>query len=891
MPFVAQAFQIASLLATPAMGAPADAPEAPIEAPAESPADVVAQVNPVDLVAGQAQIGSLAGADARLDSGEYVDYYTFVGRAGQEVEISATSTDFDTYLMLRGTTLSEDNDDRAPGEDINALLRVTLPETGNYIVGVTSYAPGESGRYTVELTDLGGGSLAEPANPVAAVTAGETESGTLDASDGAFSGGRYAEAVSIEATAGEQLTVSLLSNDFDTFLVVNGPDGFSVSNDDAPGMGLNSRVTFTAPSSGTYTAIVTSYGAGATGEYSLRTTRADERVEQPRRDDITPIAAGETVRERLRRSDGQLQSGEFRDRYAYQGSAGERLTITMTSSQFDPYLFVRGADGFAHDNDDDGTGALNSRLDITLPEDGEYLIVATSYAPGETGSYELTVSAAGMVATTAGGLTAGDVVRAELDGTEPVRGGGQHYRTFTFEGRRGQRARIDLSSEAFDTWLAVQMPTGLEQTNDDIGNGILDSRLIFTLPADGTYEVVASSYGRGEVGAFDLGLTLDDVPSTPPDVAVNPGTGETPTVTGGGLAFDVPVQGALDAGDSQLQSGEYTESWSLEGEAGAGLTLTMESDAFDTYLMIRGPGGFSLDNDDGPSMGLNSQLEVTLPQTGVYTITATSYAPGETGPYTITMTEGTRVQQNARGQVYAIFAGITAYQSASQLPYCAEDAVKLDESLAGTGLLANSIVLTDRQVTRAGLQEAISTMASQVGPDDVFFFFYSGHGDRTQNAAELDGYDETLYVMDGNITDDELVGWLDAIDARMEILALDSCFSGGFLRDFIVEPNRMGIFSSEEDVTSLVASNFQAGGYLSYFLRNGFEGAADIAPVDGIITAGELAQYLRLQWDENGPGYGPETSDAETAWQNLVVDRGAVKVSDVIVYTPSMSAR
>jgi hypothetical protein len=362
--------------------------------------------------------------------------------------------------------------------------------------------------------------------------------------------------------------------------------------------------------------------------------------------------------------------------------------------------------------------------------------------------------------------------------------------------------------------------------------------------------------------------------------------GSAPTITGGGLAFDVPLESELDTGDTQLNSGEYTESWLLEGQAGAGLTLTMESDAFDTYLMIRGPSGFSLDNDDGPNMGLNSQLEVTLPATGTYTVMATSYAPGAVGSYSITMTEGTRVQQNARGQVYAIVAGITEYQSASQLPYCAEDAVKLDESLAGTGLLANSIVLTDRQVTRAGLQDAIAAMASEVGPEDVFLFFYSGHGARIENSAELDGFDETLYVMDGHITDDELVGWLDAIDARVEVMALDSCFSGGFMRDFIVESNRMGIFSSEEDVTSLVASNFQAGGYLSYFLRNGFEGAADIAPVDGIITAGELAQYLRLQWDENGPGYGPETSDAETAWQNLVVDRGAVKVSDVIVYRP-----
>jgi hypothetical protein len=92
----------------------------------------------------------------------------------------------------------------------------------------------------------------------------------------------------------------------------------------------------------------------------------------------------------------------------------------MTSDQFDPYLFIRGADGYAHDNDDDGSGGFNSRLELTLPADGEYLIVATSYAPGETGSYELNITPSGVVTPSHSDLVVGETLRGELDGTEPV---------------------------------------------------------------------------------------------------------------------------------------------------------------------------------------------------------------------------------------------------------------------------------------------------------------------------------------------------------------------------------------------------------------------------------------------------------------------------------------
>ena len=111
---------------------------------------------------------------------------------------------------------------------------------------------------------------------------------------------------------------------------------------------------------------------------------------------------------------------------------------------------------------------------------------------------------------------------------------------------------------------------------------------------------------------------------------------------------------------------------------------------------------------------------------------------------------------------------------------------------------------------------------------------------------------------------------------------LDSCYSGGFARNVVDRPGVMGLFSSEEDLTSAVADKFRAGGYLSHFLRTGMAGAAD-GDGDRLVTAGELATYLRRQFRTEVESVEAETADGQRNYQNLVIDRGGVQVDDVIL--------
>ena len=79
-----------------------------------------------------------------------------------------------------------------------------------------------------------------------------------------------------------------------------------------------------------------------------------------------------------------------------------------------------------------------------------------------------------------------------------------------------------------------------------------------------------------------------------------------------------------------------------------------------------------------------------------------------------------------------------------------------------------------------------------------------------------------------------------------------------------------------------MADKFQAGGYLSHFLRSGLDGTAD-ENGDDLVTAGELSTYLRRQFQVEVADVEAETADGQRNYQNLVIDRGGVQVDDVII--------
>ena len=710
--------------------------------------------------------GRLQDGDQQLDSGEYVDVWTFQGRAGQQVTISMSSTEIDAYLMLRGPGgLSEWNDDRATGET-NARLTVRLPADGQYRISATTYEPGENGEYLLSVVEGAGPASGQEGG--GDLTLGQTGAGRLALGDDRLDAGEFTDRWTFRGTPGETYVVRLNSGAFDPYLMIRGTD-LEADNDDEPGRGsVNSRVEFVMPSDGEVRIYATSYQADETGDYSLLLSQAGaEQEPAPVVASLATLAIGQTQSGSLSSDAPTLRSGEYMQAYALNGRAGDRIELRLRSAGFDPYVFITGPDDFSAANDDDETGedGTNSRLIVTLPADGEYQVVATSFEPGETGDFILAVGRAG--------------------------------------------------------------------------------------------EEVAPTQTASTVAAFEDGVVRE---------------------------------GMLSRGDATLDDGQYVDMYQFTGRRGARVAITAESDAFDTNLFLLGPGDVAENNDDGPD-GTNSRIDFVLPQDGAYDVAVTSFNGGETGAYRLTagLSLGTPRQERVQGgpRIFAVMVGISEYGGyASDLPYTDEDALKLAEDLRRDGLLnPASVVITNTDATVGAVKAAFAQVAAQAGPDDIFLFFYSGHGSQgpgTVSAMEPDGRTETIVMVDGEISDQEMGRMFATVNARMAMIVLDSCFSGGFARNVVTRPGIMGMFSSEEDLTSAVAGKFQAGGYLSHFLRTGLGGEAN-ADGDDMITAGELTQYLRRRYAIDAADVRTQTADGQRSYQNLVVERGGVQVDDVVV--------
>ena len=112
----------------------------------------------------------------------------------------------------------------------------------------------------------------------------------------------------------------------------------------------------------------------------------------------TPISIGQTVNGNLTTSACPLGDGTFYDAYSFTGTAGQRIAVSMSSSQFDTFLILNRPDGSVLASNNNGGGGTNSRIPsgsgfITLQETGNYTIWANALeAADTTGTYSLTVS-------------------------------------------------------------------------------------------------------------------------------------------------------------------------------------------------------------------------------------------------------------------------------------------------------------------------------------------------------------------------------------------------------------------------------------------------------------------------------------------------------------------
>ncbi|MDP9348518.1 MAG: PPC domain-containing protein [Gemmatimonadota bacterium] len=258
-------------------------------------------------------------------------------------------------------------------------------------------------------------------------------------------------------------------------------------------------------------------------------------------------------------------------------------------------------------------------------------------------------------------IRVGQETLGSLVETDPRLQDGTYYNLWSFQGRRGDQVRITMASGAFDTYLTLARVSGgrLEElSSDDDGGGGTNSRVVATLPGDGTYVLRANSMGRA-TGSYTLLVHSNGEAGGDGDLEMHHSTPVT-EYRSTSISAGRAVSGSLDSSDPVLNDRTYYDLYTYRGRRGERLRITLRSSDFDAYLELgtRRGGGYSrlASNDDGGG-GTDSQIDLTLPAEGEYVIRANSTGRA-TGSYTLQLQSGGGSSYSGGGSGAAVTGGL-----------------------------------------------------------------------------------------------------------------------------------------------------------------------------------------------------------------------------------------
>lgn len=577
------------------------------------------------LAVGATVEGAIEEGDQTADDDAYrYDDYAVTARAGQRFEAILRAPEFDTYLEVfpaDDTTEALASDDDGLGEGTDSRLRFTAPAAGTWILRARPLSGLDGGAYTLSLTER---PPAPRAPRPSGIRLGQTVEGDLSSRDPETDEGLPYDAFSFRARQGDRIAVALDSDAFDPVLRIGRMEAGAfvqlAENDDGPDSGLNSRLVFTAPENGDYLIRVTPLNAAASGDYSL------SLQEGPAPAAAQSIAIGDTVEGELTEGDGKSESDTPADAWRFEGREGQRVRIDMTSDDFDTYLELFDDNRVSLDEDDDGgPEGTNSRITITLPRTGAYVIEARAFAEA-TGGYSLSLIEVEPERAPEP-IAFGASLQGEIGEGDPRDDDDRGYDAFTFSGVEGQRIQAIMRSGDFDTFLQVGKADGefsaLASDDDGLMEGT-DSRLNFTLPEDGDYVLRALPLGSDAKGLYALEL-IDRGPQPQP----------------GSVLVGSTAWGTLSETDATTDSNSFYDAYRVVLREDEKLLITMVSNDVDSFVIvgrIKSDGAFeALGSDDDGLTDTHAKLEWTAPDDGTFEIRAGAYQQGQTGVYALTV--------------------------------------------------------------------------------------------------------------------------------------------------------------------------------------------------------------------------------------------------------------
>jgi len=517
-----------------------------------------------------------------------------------------------------------------------------------------------------------------------------------------------------DAQAGDVITIAMITTggNLDPFVVLNDANRVPLATDDNSGGGLNARLTFVIPAAGRYIIQATNAGGippegGSTFTLNL-TAAVDEGT--PSSPMVTPKAPssdlptveGDSVR--LVKLQPNSTVRDTLDRqvalrlYWFEAQEGDQMAITPEQlAGFLPLIVLYDA----HFNEV-GRATPGSDLRLILPEKGIFfLAVSLPDAGSAGGGYGFAFDLSSNPATSGNfiPMAYGERKQGNIDVNIPSV-------TYRFQGTAGDTVTITMSRVGGDlnSYLYLLDSAGqlLYEDNDSGGdNG--NARIVYKLPADGEYLIVATRLGQAHgttAGSYLLELSAD---AAPPQETATP----EPTLPVDYQDFPVLTYGQTVQGE--ISTAKFMDVYVFLGSEGDSITIEMDSQNLDqpngldpTLFLLDDARIPLVENDDiVDGVERNARIQFTLPRTAYYAIVATRFdqqAGTSEGTYTLTLTGpgSTTTSTGAEANVAPITLLSPAPLAAGTPEQATFDAgAKLYSFMATAGTLADVAVTTD----------------------------------------------------------------------------------------------------------------------------------------------------------------------------------------------------
>jgi WD40 repeat protein len=236
----------------------------------------------------------------------------------------------------------------------------------------------------------------------------------------------------------------------------------------------------------------------------------------------------------------------------------------------------------------------------------------------------------------------------------------------------------------------------------------------------------------------------------------------------------------------------------------------------------------------------------------------------------------------ATSTLHVLAVGINKYKNeAYNLNYAQPDAFafveKLNERSRAIFKSVNRVEIYDEEATKENIITGFKSMVARAKPEDVFMFYYAGHGtlDEENNdeyylvptdVTKL--YGDPAQLRARGISASDIKGLLTQIKSQKQIILMDACHSGGAIKSF----NTRGVATDEKAMVQLarssgvvmiassgtkqLATEFEAlkHGVFTYALLEALDGKADNG--DRKVTVNELKFYMEDRVPELTKQYG-----------------------------------